>query len=92
MSGKKLSASDIVRHAIIWGRESIANMIEAHTSDTGEVTDIEHVAYLKGLHRQMGVYYDKRFGPRPDPFAGASMVDAMTLEPISPSPIKDGTE
>lgn len=88
MADKKFSASEIVRHALSWGEESIAAMIDAHTSADGVITDSKHVAYLQGLLKQMRAYRNKRFGPKPDHFAGTHLVDAFTMKPVL-HPIKD---
>lgn len=80
MKPKKLSVSEIVRQALIWGEESVAAMIDGHTPPFGEVVDSEHVRDLRSLRDQMRAYRNKRFGPRPDPFVGTELVDAMSLK------------
>lgn len=77
---KKFTAREIVHHALNWGEENIANMIEAHTGDDDTIINPEHVAYLKNLRAQMRAYRKKRFGWVYDPLAGTKRVNAMTTK------------
>jgi hypothetical protein len=68
-----MSASEIVLQALIWGEESITEMINGtHESEP-------HRAELVELRRQMRVYRKRRYGKPVDPFANAKLVSAFDL-------------
>lgn len=76
----KLSASQIVHHALHWGEENITAMIDAHTTPDGTYIEEGYVLSLLELRRQMCAYRVKRFGKPEDPFKGSVLVDAFTTK------------
>lgn len=64
----KMTATEIVRIALIWAEESMAQMV-------GGLADSDpHKAEVKDELRQLRAYRKRRYGSPPDPFKGTRKV------------------
>ena len=64
----KLTATEIVRIALIWAEESMHQMVDGCDRDDPYRADVADQL------KQMKAYNRRRFGERPDPLAGAKLV------------------
>lgn len=78
-SGVKYSKTQLTKSALHYAVSYLDGLIEAYTAPDGTPSDSETVAEFKSLRNQMIAYRNERFGPSPDPLAGAKLVDARTM-------------
>jgi hypothetical protein len=72
----KMTAAEIVYTALVWGEESMVQMVAGcHESDPYRTEVAEQL-------KQLRAYRKRRFGTPPDPFEGAK---PMSLEEIRES-------
>lgn len=76
---KKLKDSEVIYHALIWGEENIAAMLEA----TRDSADPEYRAELERLIKAMRKYRERKYGRQNDPLEGTVLVDALSGLPVS---------
>lgn len=73
MQPRKMTAGEIVHTALIWGEESMEQMI------AGTDKDDPYHAQVKSELKQLRAYRKRRFGERPDPTAGCKLVSALEI-------------
>lgn len=69
----KMTAAEIIYTALVWGEESMAQMI------SGCAEDDPYRADVSDQLKQLRAYRKRRFPPPPDPFKGAKL---MSLDEI----------